>query len=44
MFDAAMTQIAGNKIKLLERLETPVASNWLANEDGSPINDEKVAL
>ena len=42
MFDAAMTQIAGNKIKLLERLETPVASNWLANEDGSPINDEKL--
>jgi len=42
MFDAAMTQVAGNKIKLLERLETPLAPNWIANEDGSPIDDEKL--
>ena len=39
MFDAATTQIAGNKIKLLERLPVPVASNWLAKEDGSPIKE-----
>tara|TARA_B100000745_G_scaffold152280_1_gene99623 strand:+ start:224 stop:1324 length:1101 start_codon:yes stop_codon:yes gene_type:complete len=41
MFDAATTQIAGNKIKLLERLQVPVAPNWLAKEDGSPIKEEK---
>ena len=41
MFDAATTQIAGNKIKLLERLKVPVASNWLANGDGTPIMKEK---
>ena len=41
MFDAATTQIAGNKIKLLERLKVPVASNWLANGDGTPIIKEK---
>lgn len=41
MFDAATTQIAGNKIKLLERLKVPVASNWLAKSDGTPIMNEE---
>ena len=43
MFDAAMTQIAGNKIKLLERLETPVAFKIGLQMRMDPlINDEKL--
>ncbi|NCG34968.1 MAG: Ldh family oxidoreductase [Dehalococcoidales bacterium] len=40
MFDAATTQVAGNKIKLLERLKVPFAANWLAKNDGTPIKEE----
>ncbi|MEX0762790.1 MAG: Ldh family oxidoreductase [Dehalococcoidia bacterium] len=40
IFDAATTQVAGNKIRLLQRMNVPIAPGWLANDDGSPILEE----
>lgn len=39
IFDAAMTSIAGNKIKLANRLGRQMGAGWVANEDGSPNMD-----
>jgi LDH2 family malate/lactate/ureidoglycolate dehydrogenase len=40
LFDAATTQVAGNKIRLLQRMNRPIAPGWLARDDGSPIMEE----
>ena len=40
IFDAATTQVAGNKIRLLQRMNQTVAPGWLAAADGSPIMTE----
>ena len=40
IFDIAMTQVAGNKIRLLQRMGANVAPGWLADWDGSPIMTE----
>ena len=41
IFDAATTQVAGNKIRLLQRLNVPILPGWLARDDGSPIMEEE---
>ena len=40
LFDAATTQVAGNKIRLLQRMGRPIAPGWLAGADGAPIMEE----
>ena len=37
VFDAATSVVAGNKIRLVQRLGNPVPPGWLADDDGSPI-------
>ena len=41
IFDAATTQVAGNKIRLLQRMNAPILPGWLARDDGSPIMEEE---
>lgn len=43
LFDAATTQVAGNKIRILQRMDRAIAPGWLAHTDGSPILDEQSA-
>ncbi len=40
IFDAATTQVAGNKIRLLQRMNRTIAPGWLADIDGSPIMED----
>lgn len=40
VFDVATTQVAGNKISLLQRMDHPVLPGWLAGQDGAPIMEE----
>ena len=40
IFDAATTQVAGNKIRLLQRMGRNIAPGWLADGDGSPLMDD----
>ncbi len=40
VFDASMSSVAGNKIRIARRLGSTVAPGWIANVDGSPILDE----
>ncbi len=40
VFDASMSSVAGNKIRLARRLGPPVAGGWIAAMDGTPIMDE----
>lgn len=46
--DVATTQVAGNKISLLQRMDHHIMPNWLTTPDGAPIDHEaevpKVAL
>ena len=42
IFDASMSSVAGNKIRLLQRLGEKVLPGWIAEADGSPIMDERV--
>ena len=37
IFDIATTQVAGNKIRLLQRMGVNAAAGWLADWDGTPI-------
>ena len=40
IFDVATTQVAGNKIHLLQRMGVNVAPAWLADEHGKPVMQE----
>ncbi len=41
IFDASMSSVAGNKIVLAKRLGVPVLPGWIAEDDGTPIMDER---
>jgi LDH2 family malate/lactate/ureidoglycolate dehydrogenase len=41
IFDAAMSSVAGNKIRLAQRLGVNVLPGWIAEKDGTPIMDER---
>lgn len=40
VFDASMSSVAGNKIRIARRLGTKVAPGWIAHADGTPILTE----
>lgn len=40
VFDASMSSVAGNKIRIARRLGATVAPGWIASPDGTPILDE----
>ena len=40
LFDASMSSVAGNKIRIARRLGVPVAPGWIAKPDGTPIMEE----
>ncbi|MEL7157164.1 MAG: Ldh family oxidoreductase, partial [Actinomycetota bacterium] len=40
VFDASMSSVAGNKIRIARRLGASVAPGWIANADGEPILSE----
>ena len=41
IFDASMSSIAGNKIRIAERLGSEVLPGWIAMPDGTPVMDER---
>ncbi len=41
IFDASMSSVAGNKIVLAKRLGVPVMPGWIAEDNGTPIMDER---
>ena len=43
IFDASMSSLAGNKIRLAQRLGTNVLPGWVAEADGTPVMDERPA-
>jgi LDH2 family malate/lactate/ureidoglycolate dehydrogenase len=40
IFDASMSSVAGNKIRLARRLGVDIAGGWISKPDGTPIMDE----
>ena len=40
IFDASMSSLAGNKIRLLRRVGGNVAPGWVATSDGTPVMEE----
>lgn len=40
VFDASMSSVAGNKIRIAERLGQTVLPGWIAKPDGTPIMEE----
>jgi L-2-hydroxycarboxylate dehydrogenase (NAD+) len=40
VFDASMSSVAGNKIRIAQRLGAPVLPGWITDGDGNPILDE----
>ena len=40
VFDASMSSVAGNKIRIARRLGATVAPGWISDADGSPILEE----
>ena len=40
VFDASMSSVAGNKIRIARRLGAKVAPGWIARPDGTPIMEE----
>lgn len=40
VFDASMSSVAGNKIRIARRLGATVLPGWIAKEDGTPILEE----
>ncbi len=40
VFDASMSAVAGNKIKVARRLGVPVGPGWIARPDGTPIMEQ----
>jgi LDH2 family malate/lactate/ureidoglycolate dehydrogenase len=41
LFDAATSTIAGNKLRLAERVGAPVEPGWIAEPDGTPITEPR---
>jgi LDH2 family malate/lactate/ureidoglycolate dehydrogenase len=41
VFDASMSSVAANKIRILKRLGGTVPPGWIAEMDGSPVLDER---
>lgn len=41
VFDASMSSVAGNKIRIAQRLQRPVKPGWIAEADGTPIMDSR---
>ena len=41
VFDASMSAVAGNKIRIARRLGNPVKPGWIAEEDGTPVMDSR---
>ncbi len=41
VFDASMSSVAGNKIRLARRLGAEVLPGWIAEADGTPIMEER---
>jgi L-2-hydroxycarboxylate dehydrogenase (NAD+) len=41
LFDASMSSVAGNKIRLAKRVGAGVLPGWIAEMDGTPIMDER---
>lgn len=41
VFDASMSSVAGNKIRIAKRLDNPVKPGWIAEVDGTPIMDSR---
>ena len=41
VFDASMSSVAGNKIRLARRLGADVLPGWIAERDGTPVMDER---
>ncbi len=41
IFDASMSGVAGNKVRMAKRLGRGVLPGWIADEDGAPIMDER---
>jgi L-2-hydroxycarboxylate dehydrogenase (NAD+) len=42
VFDASMSSVAGNKIRIARRLGATVAPGWIASPDGTPIMEESI--
>jgi LDH2 family malate/lactate/ureidoglycolate dehydrogenase len=40
LFDASMSSVAGNKIRIAQRLGAMLPGGWIAREDGTPIMEE----
>jgi LDH2 family malate/lactate/ureidoglycolate dehydrogenase len=40
VFDASMSSVAGNKIRIARRLGATVAPGWIARPDGTPVMEE----
>lgn len=40
LFDASMSSVAGNKIRLAQRLGQPLPAGWIARPDGTPVMEE----
>lgn len=40
LFDASMSSVAGNKIRLARRVGAQVAGGWIAKSDGTPIMED----
>ena len=40
VFDVATTQVAGNKLRLAERIGAPMDPAWVSDTDGTPIMEE----
>ena len=41
IFDASMSSVAGNKVRLVQRLGRDTMPGWIAGEDGAPIMEEQ---
>ena len=41
IFDASMSAVAGNKVKLIQRLGRGTLPGWITDPDGTPIMDER---
>jgi LDH2 family malate/lactate/ureidoglycolate dehydrogenase len=42
LFDAATTQVAANKIRILQRMNRPIYADYLAGADGAPMPESEV--
>ncbi|MDA0676723.1 MAG: Ldh family oxidoreductase [Chloroflexi bacterium] len=42
LFDVATTQVAANKIRLLQRMNRPIFANWLTDSEGTPMDEQLV--